>query len=521
MHLNAEVDLRDVPLGTFFLFFLNQDAKGGFTRLATMVDEYTIDAGHSFTYRLDELKLADGKLLTTKHSIPKKQPDLGKKELLVNDQTRVWKGEGGKQVKLTDLAVGDELLFNLTGKTAVNPGRCTDIWAGVETHAFVTEQQRKKFAAFVKFRGLPGWIDRTEGNKITLTLFSGDPKKFKDSWLNDFAVGKEISIVVANDELRTWNPGTDRERAQLLEVQKGPLDCYGNSGVRLVLTVSNMLEGFRKGRIVRVFGTGWPFKDQFYGEGLMNYGYSRLQTPEIMELTPKEYPGQFPFRTDYGNDQLPWYQLKSGVVPPLFSEHVVFGEIVTVDAAKRAGQFRTDGAGDLVDFALIPEGSVRYLDVKVGLTDLPLGLRCRFHLYQDEKGAFTKASLMSDEFSYLVSNAVTYRIEALKLDEGKLHVARQIPEAKDYNGDMRQPPDIGRTELLVNADTRVWKGDQQVKLTDLALRDQLLVNLSGESPGKPSRCTDIWVGVETHKQVTEQLRKKYEVPKAKKTTTKK
>ncbi len=77
---------------------------------------------------------------------------------------------------------------------------------------------------------------------------------------------------------------------------------------------------------------------------------------------------------------------------------------------------------------------------------------------------------------------MTYRIESLKLDEGKLHVARQIPEVKNYNGDMERPPDIGRTELLVNGDTRVWKGDQQAKLTDLAVGDALLVNLTGERP---------------------------------------
>ncbi len=262
--LNAEADLRDVPLGTFFLFFLNQDAHGGFTRLATMQDQFSMDAGHSFSYRLDEVRLGDGKLLTTKQSIPKNQPDLGKKELLVNDETRVWKGD--KQVKLTDLAVGDDLLFNLTGKTAESPGWCTDIWVGAETHELATEQQRKKFAEFTKRRGLPGWIDKTEDNKLTVTLFSGDAQSFKKTWMDDFVVGKEIAVVVANDELRTWNPPVDKEKSTLLEIQKTPVEAYGTSGVRLVFTVPNMLEGFRRGRIVRVFGSGWPVKDQFYGE---------------------------------------------------------------------------------------------------------------------------------------------------------------------------------------------------------------------------------------------------------------
>ena len=96
------------------------------------------------------------------------------------------------------------------------------------------------------------------------------------------------------------------------------------------------------------------------------------------------------------------------------------------------------------------------------MSDLPLGERYRFHLYQDEKGAFSKASLVSDEFSYLALNVVTFRVETINLAEGKLHVAREIPEVKNYNGDMEQPPDIGRTELRVNADTRVWKGSQRV-----------------------------------------------------------
>src|SRR6185437_8935846 len=219
------------------------------------------------------------------------------------------------------------------------------------------------------------------------------------------------------------------------------------------------------------------------------------------------------------NENLPWYQIKSDEVPPRFSEHLVFGDLVKVDAAGHCGQFRVDRTGELVDFTLIPQGavvhsagvakpgrgksqniaeSVRYLDNDAILADLPLGERYRFNLYQDEKGAFTRASLISDEFSYLVQNGLTYRIEAMNLDEGILQVARQIPEVKNYNGDMEQPPDIGRLELGVTPDTRVWKGSGQVKLADLAVGDELLINLTSEQPASRSHCTDIWVGVETH-----------------------
>ena len=510
-YLNAEADLRDVPLGTFFLFFLNQDEHGGFTRLATMQDQFTMDAGHSFSYRLDEVRLGEGKLLTTKRSIPKKQDDLGKKELLVTNETRVWKG--GAQVKLSDLAAGDELLFNLTGKTAANPGRCTDLWVGAETHQLATETQRKGFVEFTKKRGVPGWIDKTEGNTITMTLFSGDAQNFKAAFMGDIAIGKELSVAVANEELRTWNPQVDKERATLLEVQSGPRDCYGSSGVRLVFEVKYLLEGFRRGHVARVFGAGWPIKDSFYGESLMGYGYARLRATELMENPAKEYPAQFPFGTDYGNAQMSWFRLKPGQAPPPFSEHLVFGELVKADAEKRTGQFRADRTGELVDFTLIPEGAVQHCHADATLADLPPGTRCRFHLYEDERGAFTQASLVSDEFSFLAANAITYRVESLKLGEGKLHVARQIPEVKNYNGDMERIPDIGRAELRVTADTRVWKSEQPMKLADLTVGDALLVNLTGELPGNPSRCTDIWIGADTHKLVTERATKRHAPPK--------
>jgi hypothetical protein len=510
-YLNAEADLRDVPLGTFFLFFLNQDANGRFTRLATMQDQFTMDAGHSFSYRLDEVKLGEGKLLTTKHSIPKKLDDLGKKELIVTKETRVWKGD--EQVKLEELKPGDELLYNLTGKTADNAGRCTDIWIGTDTHKLTTETQQKKFNDFTKDRGVPGWIEKTEGKTVTVTLFSGDTKAFKAAYSKLLAAGKETRLCVANDELRTWNPGVDGERGSITEVEKLPTDCYGCSGVRIKTTVSNMLEGFRKGRIVRVFLAGWPAKDQFYGESLMGYGYGRMLDQELVENVAKEYPEQFPFRTDYSNADTPWYQLKPGVKPPPFSEHVIIGELIKADATSRTGQFRTDRTGEVIDFTLIPEGTAKYLNAEATLADIPLGTRCRFSMYQDEKGKFTKASLVRDEFSHMAANYVTWRVDALRLDEGKIRVAWQLPEVKDYNGDMQRPKDIGHSELRVSDATRIWKGEQQIKPSELAVGDALLFNLTSEQAGRPARCTDIWVGEATHKTVTELRAKAAKKPK--------
>ena len=524
-YLNTEADLRHFPLGTRVSFSLLPDGKGQDIRLALMQDQFTLDASQGISYRLDEVKLADGKLLVTKQNTAAKQPDLGKQTLVVSSLTRVWKRNAA--AKLEDLAAGDDLLFNLT-----DGGRCIEIWADADSQKQATEAQKKKYQEFLKFRGIPAWIDKTEGQKLIVTLFSADPKAFKEKWANDFTVGKDISVVVANDELRTWNPPVDREGAKVDEVQAAPVDVFGCSGVRLSVTVKHMLEGFRRGHIVRLFGPGWPCKDMPFGEGI----YTEMQTDELNVLTPKEFPAQFPFRTDYGNEHLPWYKIKNGEPPPHYSAHLVMGELVKVDASKQAGQFRTERTGELVDFMLIPKGAlvkvntnklddggpvrfkdssaqVMYLNAVATLDLVPLGTRCRFFLYQDEKGAFTKASLITDEFTYLALNKIVYRVDALLLAENKLHVIRQIPQRKDYNGDMVQPPDIGCAELRVNPETRVWKGEQQVKLADIAIGDLLLINQSSEQTGRPATCTDIWIGADTQAKATEKQSKKTPQPK--------
>ena len=268
IYLNAYADLRDVPLGTHMLFFLYQDEKGAFTKAALLMDDYSVLAGQGFTYRLDAVKPDEGKLLVTRQGPVENRLDPGVGELLLGDKTRIWKGD--KQVKAADLAVGDLLLFNLAGAAGQGPGRCAEIWAGVETHKLATEQQRKRHNAFLKERGLPAWIDRVDGGKLTVTLFSGDQTGLKALFKDEGFVPKDRAVyaAVANEELRTYNPPVDAMRCKVLEVQSAPTDCHGCSGERWVIEPELLLEGYRKGRVIRLFIDGWPIKDMPKGESL-------------------------------------------------------------------------------------------------------------------------------------------------------------------------------------------------------------------------------------------------------------
>ena len=331
---------------------------------------------------------------------------------------------------------------------------------------------------------------------MTVTFFSGSPAAFKAAYESLLLKDKEVRLCVANDELRTWNPGVDGERGAIIEVTQVPADRFGCSGFRIVARVSNMLEGFRRGRVVRVFLAGWKAQDQLYGESLMGYGYGRMLDQELVENVAKEYPEQFPFRTDYGNEKLPWYQLKQGQEPPPFSEHIVCGSLV------KAGQFLTEGTGEVVDFTLIEKAKVRWLNKDAKLEDIPAGTRCRFSLYQDEKGAFTRASFVSDDFSHRAGNYVTLRVEAIRLADNRIEVSWLLPEVKNYNGDMERPQPIGHSVLRVTKDTRAWKLDKPVALADLAVGDLMLINSTAELPGRPAECTDLWIGEDTIKLVS-------------------
>ncbi len=511
-YLNAEADLRDVPIGTRLNFSLYQDSIGAFSLVADMQDEFSLATSQGLTYRLDDKQLQESRLLVTRHGVSKTVPGPIQSTLMVDTRTRVWKGK--ERASLSDLATGDELLFNFTGGSGKSLRRCTDIWAGAIAPRLATEQQGERHRAFIKERGLAAWIDRVDGDKLTVTLFSSDPASlqalFKVEGIDPAVWAKErhrLSVAVANEHLRTYNPPTNNKWATVLELQRSPTDCFGCSGVRLVLQPELMLEGFRKGRNVRLFPASWPIEAMPFGEGL-HAGSHDEEPADAKELVAAD----FPYRTDFGNENLPWYEIQPGRFPPDHSEHRVGGELVKVDAARRSGQFRTDRTGELVNFTLPPFGSVLSLDADAELEDLPLGSRCLFFLYKDEKGAFTRAGVVEDEYSYLAGNTLTYRLETANLGEGKLVAARHAAPVKvDYILEPRVSPDFGRAELEVDSATRVWKGDHPVKLSDLTVGDELLVNLGVRTATGRGRCTDIWAGAEAQGIATALQRKRHAI----------
>src|SRR5271170_51942 len=78
---------------------------------------------------------------------------------------------------------------------------------------------------------------------------------------------------------------------------------------------------------------------------------------EVSKADPR-----YPFRTDFANSNLPWYQPKPHEFPPHHSDRRISGELVSADFIHRTGQFRANKTGELVDFTMPPYGNLMVLN---------------------------------------------------------------------------------------------------------------------------------------------------------------
>jgi len=261
MYHGAPAALRDIPLGThlFGQFFADEKIpkKGEptFTRTILLEDDFSRFQRLKQSWRIDAIDLETGTLTVTR--IMPEGPAPGKPILFkVAPTTKVRKGRGFGT--LADLAAGQNVLINLTVCTLKGPGRATDIWLDEESRKLSTEQQREQHLLYQREHGPAGWVNRVDHEKgvVTVSLFSGvDP-----SLLEAFKVNEACAAAVAEDSLRTYDQINDVKRGPITEILKetpGP----GNSGVVVRFRPSELLEGYRPTRIVRLFASGWKVDD--------------------------------------------------------------------------------------------------------------------------------------------------------------------------------------------------------------------------------------------------------------------
>lgn len=270
----APAELRDIPIGTHLHgeFYADElppeppavkgrpKAKGPikpatFTRAIRFEDDISRNLRLGRSWRVENYN-PEAKVLVLLGLDKDGKADAKPTNFQVNDATRVWKGRGF--ASLADLSPGQTVQVNLTVCTLKGPGRCIDIWLDSESIELAAARQLEVHRQHQREHGLAGFVEVVDNQAgiVTVDLFDGvDPKL-----IEDFKLGESAAGAVAIESLRTYDQINDVKRGPVTKIEKLP-PTPGFSGVRISFKPSNLLEGYRPKRVVRLFAAPWKVDD--------------------------------------------------------------------------------------------------------------------------------------------------------------------------------------------------------------------------------------------------------------------
>jgi len=263
----AAAALRDIPLGTHLhglfyikdkdeeiptIFYYRMSIEAEFTKAFLLEDDFSHNMRQGRYWRLDEVDKKAKKLHVTAVDKDGGNPDRKPTLFDLIPITRFWMGN--ELVKLDQLEKGQLLQINITWATLYGPGRCLDIWIDEESRKQATKRQLELHRYHTKLHGMPGYVTAVDNQEgiVTVTLFGG----YDEALYKDIRNSENISTVVAEPSLMTYDQKVDRKRGQQIgftEVPKVP----GSSGYQVQVKPDDLLEGFRPGRVVKLFPIGW------------------------------------------------------------------------------------------------------------------------------------------------------------------------------------------------------------------------------------------------------------------------
>ncbi len=275
----APAELRDIPLGThvhgyFYLPPVGEEAT--IPPLPKDMERYEIKQNHAVSleddfsfyqrrgqsWKVVSIDSKKGKIHVAPAGQMAQHGINTPSTFDIDDLTKVWKGH--TLVELTDIAPDQIVQFNLGWSPGWRDREFTvsELWLDDESRKFATDLQRRRHVKYQKQRWLPGWIDSVEDNDygggiITLTLFGGmDPSLYAELKATQ---DKGFGVAVAEKSLRTWFHRSDKKIGQVIEWKESENPPSGSSGIQVRMKFTELLDGYRPGRVVRVKCHDWLF----------------------------------------------------------------------------------------------------------------------------------------------------------------------------------------------------------------------------------------------------------------------
>ena len=275
----APAELKDIPLGTHvhgFFYVPPAGEEATILPLPKDMERYQLKHNHAVSleddfsfytsrgqnWKVVSIDITKGKLNVATVGEKTRDGINTPYTFDIDDITKVWKGR--TLVELADIAPEQIVQFNLSWSPGWRDREFTvsEIWLDEESRRFATDLQRRRHIKYQKQRWLPGWIDSIEdndfgGGTLTLTLFGGmDPSLYADL---KAAQDKGYHVAVAEKTLRTWFHRSDRKLGNVVDWKETENPPPGSSGIQITMRFTELLDGYRPGRCVRLKCDNWAF----------------------------------------------------------------------------------------------------------------------------------------------------------------------------------------------------------------------------------------------------------------------
>ena len=275
----APAELRDIPLGTHvhgYFFVPPAGEEQTIPPLPKAQERFEIKHNHALSleddfsfyqrrgqaWKVVSIDAARGKINVAPTGETAKDGINGPYTFDIDHVARVWKER--KLVDLTAVVPDQVVQFNLVWSQGWQDKEfgISDIWLDEESRTFATELQRRRHVRYERQRWLPGRIDAVEnfdfgGGIVTLTLFGGmDPSLYAELKATQ---DKGFGVATSDKTLRTWFHRADKKIGEVLEWKEVENPPAGSSGIQVRLKFTELLDGYRPGRIVRVKCHDWIF----------------------------------------------------------------------------------------------------------------------------------------------------------------------------------------------------------------------------------------------------------------------
>jgi hypothetical protein len=186
------------------------------------------------------------------------------------------------------------------------------------------------------------------------------------------------------------------------------------------------------------------------------------------------------------------------VIIPLDRMQRAWGELTSLNLAKRTGKFRRENNDEVMTFTVMPYAELLHHATNGDLQDFRVGERAIFRLHENEKGEWTVLTYIQDEMNMLNGHKEYFHVDTIDAANGRLTcIWANIDQSF-----VREKGVVIETDR----DTRYWKAGQPAKFADIQAGDKLRTKTHGVGKGKRRVAWEVFLDEESLKKFqTEQI----------------